>query len=74
MAPSNRSASSPAAGGVRAGVGVSLASIATYFLGQVVPAEIMPDAQALVTVVIAGGIATVGKIARERGSWVGELV
>jgi hypothetical protein len=55
-------------------VGVSLASIATYFLGQVVPPEIMPDAQTLVTVVIAGGLATVGKVARERGSWVGELV
>ena len=74
MAPSSRNASSPAAGGVRAGVGVSLASIATYFLGQVVPPDIMPDAQALVTIVIAGGIATIGKLARERGSWIGELV
>ena len=59
---------------MRAGVGVSLASMATYGLSQILPPEIMPDAQVLVTVGIAAALATLGKMARQHGYAIGEIV
>jgi hypothetical protein len=46
---------------------VSIANCVFYFLSQVLPADIQNEAQFLVTAAVAGAVAFIGKVLRDRG-------
>lgn len=69
-----RPASGPVAGATRAAVAVSLAQVLMHFVSQVVPVEILPQVDFLLTGVVTAAFVYVGKVARDRGWIVGTVV
>jgi len=66
MPEESRPASTPAAGAVRAGIGVTLAQIASHFAARVLPPEIVPQVDFLLLTGFTAAIALGGKLLRNR--------
>lgn len=69
-----RAASQPSAGAFRVGIDVSLANIIVFFASQTVPPDILPDVENLVVIVVAAGLAYLGKVMRDSNIMFGNLI
>ena len=72
--PTTRPASQPAAGALRVGIDVSLANILVWAASQVVPAELLGDVENIIIIGVAAGLGALGKLLRDRGSFLGEVL
>jgi hypothetical protein len=71
MSNGARGASRVSAGALRVGVDVSIANVLVYFATQVVPPDILADAENLIIILVSAGFGALGKYLRDRGvDWI----